>query len=259
MIVEDQIVGAIYVATADSYSRFLTDDLMALNTVSNQAAVAMKNAFLYQDIRGLYSNIVRSLAATIDAHDPYTFGHSHRVTANSLVLAESLGLDDEKRNALEIGAYLHDIGKIGIPDSILMKKSTLSKDQIRSVEEHPVVGARILEPVGFDEEVISIVLHHHERVDGRGYPKGLKDDAIPLGARILCVVDSFDAMISNRPYRSKLSVGAALLEIRSGSGTQFDSRVVEEFIEACSEGRVILPERADHREPAMTEGEKVLE
>ncbi len=259
MLVEDQVVGAIFVEAVDSSSGFLPDDLMALTTVSNQAAVAMKNAFLYKDIRELYHNIVRSLAATIDAHDEYTYGHSHRVATNSLILADCLGLGDNERSTVEVGAYLHDVGKIGIPDSILLKKGSLSKDQIKSVEEHPVVGARILEPVGFDEEVISVVLSHHERVDGRGYPSGLKDDAIPLGARILCVADSFDAMVSDRPYRSKLPVEAALRELRAGAGTQFDSVLVEEFVAAYFGGRIVLPGNAASHQPDKTEAEPLLE
>jgi len=250
---EDQVLGAIFVRLASPNHTFVHDDLVVLTTVANQAGVTIKNASLYEDIKGLYHNVVKSLATAIDARDPYTHGHSHRVTANSLVLAEDLGLEERQRKALEIAAYLHDIGKIGVRDEILLKKGPLTDDERRSIEKHPVVGARILEPVGFDEEVISIVLSHHERIDGQGYPSGLKGNAIPFGARILCVVDAFDAMVSDRPYRSALPVKTAVRRLHTNMGTQFDPEAVEKFIVALSEGRVILPSHIASQEPELSE------
>ncbi len=253
MLAESQVLGSIFVELSGSKDRFLPSDLLVLTTAANQAAVALKNALLYEDIKNLYHNVVRSLAAAIDARDPYTHGHSHRVAANSLVLAEYLWIDHEYRRSLETAAYLHDIGKLGVRDTVLLKDGPLSSDEKRSVEDHPVVGARILEPVGFDEEVISIILSHHERIDGQGYPSGLKDDAIPLGARILCVADAFDAMVSDRPYRSALSVEAAVEELRLNAGTQFDPMVVERFTAAWSDGRIVLPGLPPRPEPQLSE------
>jgi len=249
---EDQVLGAIFIKVPPNRD-FLRSDLVVFTTVANQAGVAMKNALLYGDIKDLYHNVVKSLATAIDARDPYTHGHSHRVTANSLLLAEDLGVDEKGRKALEVAAYLHDIGKIGVRDAILLKRGSLYSDERRSIEEHPVVGARILEPVGFDDEVISIVLSHHERIDGQGYPLGLKGNAIPLGGRILCVVDAFDAMVSDRPYRPALSVEAAVRELRTNADTQFDPEVVERFIAALSQGRVILPRHATSQELQLSE------
>ena len=243
MTAEDQVLGAISLTLTDSEEGFLAADLVVLTTVADQAAVAMKNALLYQDIADLYHNVVRSLAVAIDARDPYTHGHSHRVAANALVLAGRLGLDGAQRKSLEVGAYLHDIGKIGVRDSILLKRAPLSAGERRAIEEHPAVGARILEPVGFEEGVISVVLCHHERLDGRGYPSGLEGFAIPIGARILCVADAFDAMLSDRPYRSALPLEEAVAELRSKAGTQFDPTVVEELLSALAEGSIILAGR----------------
>lgn len=250
---EDQVLGAIFVRLALPSNNFPPGDLVVLTTVANQAGLALKKALLYEDIKSLYHNVVKSLATAIDARDPYTHGHSHRVTANSVVLAEDLGLDQNQRKTVEIAAYLHDIGKIGLRDAILLKNGPLSSDEKSLVEEHPVVGARILEPVGFDEEVVSMVLSHHERIDGQGYPSGLKGNAIPIGARILCVVDAFDAMVSHRPYRSGLSVEAAVRELRTNMGTQFDPELVEKFTVLLSEGKVILPGQAIGQELELSE------
>jgi len=253
MVAEGQVMGAVFVERAHPDDRFLSSDLEALNTVATQAALAVKNALLYEDIRSLYRNVVKSLAAAIDARDAYTHGHSHRVAVNSLVVADYLGLQLKQRKALEIAGYLHDIGKIGVPDAILLKTGPLTSDETQSLEEHPALGASILEPVGFDEEVISIVLSHHERIDGRGYPLGLKGNDIPLGARIMHVVDSFDAMVSTRPYRSGLLVEAALRELHADAGTQFDPEVVHEFTAAFLEDAIMLPAGAACKETEPTE------
>jgi putative nucleotidyltransferase with HDIG domain len=240
---ENDIVGTILVESdseADGYSR---DDVVVLTTVANQAGVALKNALLYEDIQKLYQNVVKSLATAIDARDPYTHGHSHRVSANSLAVARYLGLSPAMQEACEIAGYLHDVGKIGVPDAVLLKKGPLIEGERRTVEEHPEVGARILRPVGFGAEVIDIVITHHERPDGRGYPAGLQGDAIPLGGRILAVVDSFDAMMSDRPYRDALALETTLAELRRHAGAQFDRAVVTAFLDALQAGAIALPER----------------
>lgn len=238
---EGQVLGSIVVRVETSGRPFLRSDLMVLSTVANQAGVALKNALLYEDIKTLYHNVVKSLAAAIDARDPYTHGHSHRVAANSVLLAEALGLPPKYLEAIEVAAYLHDVGKIGVRDNVLLKTGTLSDEERVSMKEHSAVGARILQPVGFDQQILSIVLSHHERFDGNGYPSGLKGEEIPLGGRILCVADSFDAMVSSRPYRSGLPIQTALDEIRKNAGTQFDPDVAREFIALVQKGLASLP------------------
>lgn len=241
---EGQVLGTVFVRLPFLSGAFLHGDLMVLNTVANQAGVALKNALLYEDIQLLYHNVVKSLAAAIDARDPYTHGHSHRVAANCALMAEALGLGKAEREIIEVAAYLHDVGKIGVRDEVLLKRGRLSEQEMRLIREHPAVGARILEPVGFDREVIAIVLSHHERLDGAGYPNGLVGEAIPFGGRILCVADSFDAMISSRPYRTGLPVETAIAELRAHSGTQFDPDMVETLVGLLADGRVVLPSGA---------------
>ncbi len=234
------------------YSRQMLEEYLELSKGFSEAPVAEK-ILLDQGVAGLQRDVIMSLMAAIDTRDHYSRGHSSRVAANAVVLAEHMGLDEERWGALEVGAYLHDIGKIAVRDAILLKRGSLSSDQRRPIEEHPLMGARILEPVGFDKEVISIVVSHHERIDGRGYPSRLKGDAISLGARIVCVVDSFDAMVSDRPYRSAMPVKVALRELRANAGIQFDSGVVEKFTEAYYEREIMLPSLPHSLEPRLRE------
>lgn len=222
------------------YSKKMLDNYLEMSKGFTTYDVAEK-ILMEQGVGELHYNVVMSLMSAIDARDPYSRGHSHRVAANAVVLVEHLGLSNSERGALEAGAYLHDIGKIAVNDAILLKRGSLSGEQRLHIEEHPSVGAGILESAGLDQDVISVVSSHHERMDGLGYPSGLKGNAIPLGGRIVCVVDSFDAMVSNRPYRSAIPAEAALRELVVSAGTQFDSEVVQNFREAYGEGEIVLP------------------
>ncbi len=188
-----------------------------------------------------YRRLMESLAATIDAIDPCTQGHSRRVTANALAVGAMTGLDEEQLRALEVAACLHDIGKVGVPDDILLKNGPLTAEERQAIQQHPAIGAAILAPVGFDPAVVIGVLAHHERVDGLGYPNGTMGEAIPLAARILCVADSFDAMVSVRSYWVGLSVQAAVQELEDKSGSQFDPVVVADFKATLRAGKIVLP------------------
>jgi len=189
-------------------------------------------------------NFVSALASSIDAKDPYTHGHSKRVTRYSLAIARALGLEDDEIEDLELAGYLHDIGKIGMPQEILQKPFSLTDREFGIVKKHPGNGVKILENLKNLQRVSSFILHHHERVDGAGYPSGIDGQTIPLGARILAVADAFDAITSDRPYRKRASVEDALLEIERNSGTQFDPRVVRVFAALVRTGEL---ETEQHR------------
>jgi putative nucleotidyltransferase with HDIG domain len=182
-----------------------------------------------------------TLAETVDLRDPYTAGHSQRVAAYSRKLAVALGLDGATVGHIENGALLHDIGKIGVPDGVLFKNGALDGPERTLIERHPVVGARLIEHVPGAEHVTPCVLHHHERVDGLGYPHGLARDRIPLGARIIAVADAFDAMTTDRPYRRALSAETAVARLIEGGGTQFDLRFVLAFRDLVADGSIVPP------------------
>ena len=173
---------------------------------------------------------LRALVTALDTRDTDTQGHSLRVVKYTLKLAELTGLKDEKElKVLEYGALLHDIGKIGIPDAILRKPSQLTKEEWQIMETHPIIGYKILNKIKFLEEASQIVLHHHEKWNGSGYPDKLKGENIPVGSRIFSVADAMDAMTSMRPYRKALTFTHAINELRKNSGSQFDPDIVEAF------------------------------
>jgi HD-GYP domain-containing protein (c-di-GMP phosphodiesterase class II) len=199
-------------------------------TFSNQIAIALENAKLYEDLRASYISSVQSLALALEAKDPYTRGHSERVTAYALQIAEEMRLGEELQEALQCAGLLHDIGKIGIEEGILRKKGALEQEEYEALKRHPLIGAHILHPVSFFGDDLFLIRHHHESFDGRGYPDGLSGGHIPIGARVLQVADSYDAMTSDRPYRSGLSTGKAKAELFAKSGQQFDPSVVGAFL-----------------------------
>ena len=178
----------------------------------------------------LYMGVVRSLALAVDEKDHYTRTHSENVTKYAVAIAKELGLARKEIQKIRRAAQLHDIGKIGIHDYILNKKSKLTAEEWTEIKLHPSKGAKILEPLNFLEETIGIIRHHHERHDGKGYPDNKEGDAIPLGARIIAVVDSFDAMTSDRPYRKAMGKKEAVKQLKKNSGSQFDPHAVEAFL-----------------------------
>jgi putative two-component system response regulator len=190
----------------------------------------IRNEDLIERQQSLFSSLIKSLASTIDAKDEYTHNHSVRVTEYCLAMAESMGIAGTERKDIEMAAILHDVGKIGVPESILLKKGKLTDEEFSQVKTHPVKGESIIKQVVELKNVALIVRAHHERYDGRGYPDGLAKQSIPLEARIMSVADSYDAMTSNRPYRMSLSHNTAVKEIVKNSGTQFDPEVVEHFL-----------------------------
>jgi putative nucleotidyltransferase with HDIG domain len=181
-----------------------------------------------------YLSTITSLARTIEAKDPYTGGHTERVAGIALMIAAELGFDSAQLEAVKVGAVIHDIGKIGVPDSVLLKKGALDGGELDAMREHPVIASYILADLELPQIVKQMTRSHHERFDGSGYPDGLEGDEIPLGARVLSVADALDAMTSDRPYRKALALEDALAEVRAQAGTQFCPTVVSALI-TCSQ------------------------
>ena len=199
--------------------------------------LARRSFELYTKMQKMYLETIRALAAAIDAKDPYTKGHSERVTQTSIALARELNLPEREIDNIEYAALLHDIGKIGIDEKILGKNDGLTSEEFKRIKEHTIIGANIIRPVEFLKDSYKTVYHHHERYDGDGYPDGLKGEDIPLSARIIAVADAYDAMGSDRPYRKKLNKDKILKELKDQSGKQFDPEVVKALISVLDRER----------------------
>lgn len=222
----------------DGGQHFTKDDFDLASALAVQSALALHNSQMFDEIYRMYVSIIRTLATTLDARDVYTAGHSDRVSKYSLQIARRMGLSPEDCNSLEIAALLHDIGKVGVPDSILLKPGRLTNEEFDKMKQHTVIGAEILskiEPKRLMKKAIETARWHHERLDGSGYPDKLKADKLPLFARIVAVADSFDAMTTQRPYSSGRSFKEAMDELIRCQGWQYDEAVVHAFQEIFEE------------------------
>jgi putative nucleotidyltransferase with HDIG domain len=193
-------------------------------------AVALSNAALIEELDNLNWGTLKALARTVDAKSSWTAGHSTRVTNMALKIGSALGLSPKKLDDLHRAALLHDIGKVGIPVAILDKPGALDDEEYDMIKKHPSIGARILEPIASYKEILPMVLQHHERYDGKGYPDGLSGEEIDIGARILSVADVFDAMKSDRPYRKGMALELVIAIITEEAGRQFAPDVVDAFL-----------------------------
>lgn len=225
------VIGAMILENSLSPTAFTEEELELLITLSNQAMVAIENAWLYESVKINYFATIQSLVNALEASDRFTKGHSERVRLLSVELGKFIGLDFKEIELLEHAAILHDIGKIGIDNFILQKRGKLTAKEYSLVKTHPLIGDDILGPIETLGGVRKTIIQHHERFDGNGYPYGLRGDEISLKSKILSVVDTFDAMMTDRPYRKALSLQAIKDELRSNAGTQFDPYVVESFVE----------------------------
>ena len=225
-----RFVGILCLGSKKSGERYSKDDLSLLSTLGGQAALAIYNAQLYEMREQALLDTITALAHAIEAKDTYTLNHCEKITGRAVALGQALGLPHHEVVNIRLGSILHDVGKIGIPDAILNKPARLTDAEYEQVKEHAVIGARIVQSVGALQGVVPIVRHHQERFDGSGYPDGLKGDAIPIGARIIAVVDAYGAMTEDRVYRKAPGHETAIAELKRWAGKQFDPYIAEAFI-----------------------------
>ena len=233
----ERALGLLMFAEERSEERepFSPDKIRLIHSIGEQTASALFRVELFVQLEESYLATVFALANTVDAKDTYTADHAERLAIMALAIGREMGMTEHELEDLRYGAILHDIGKIGVPDAILQKPSHLNPAEWVQMREHPSIGARILAPIAHLAGAAQIVLHHHERYDGKGYPDGLAGEATPLGARILTVVDSYSAIIDKRVYKEARSHAEAMSELRKHAGTQFDPGVVEVFLEKIVE------------------------
>ncbi len=228
LTIGDRTIGSFKFASAN-LGGISDADKRILMTLASQAAIAIENARLFESTQNAYFDTISSLARAIETRDPYTKGHSERVTDYASRLVARLGLKEEDASVVKYAGLLHDIGKIGISDSILNKATILTEMDLGSIREHPLLGDAILSPLRFLQDAQAVVKHHHERWDGKGYPDGLSGEGIPLLARVVALADAYDAMTTDRPYRKAMTAEEALAEIERGEGGQFDPALAKAF------------------------------
>ena len=226
----DTLIGIIQVANKHRNALYTYEDMDLLKILGSQIAFVIQNAELFNNLEKAYLDTLSALTNAIDAKDSYTKGHSDRVTSLSVKLAKEAGVGEDDIEKIRLGAMLHDIGKIGIPEIVLNKPGRLDNDEFAVMKSHPTVGVSILGNVEFLQNIVPIIKHHHERYDGKGYPDALKGDEIPYLARIVSIVDTYDAMTTNRPYRKALTMDESLKEIERCKGSQFDPDLADLFI-----------------------------
>lgn len=232
LMIREEIFGVLSVTEKKDGSRYTEEEVSLLLTLAEKAALSMENYALYENI---YDNLIatlQSLVTSLEAKDTYTMNHSLRVTELSINIAREMNCSSREIESLKFSASLHDIGKIGIKDSVLVKPGKLSKEEFDHIKDHTVIGENIVKPLGLSTEERAVIRNHHERWDGKGYPDGLQKEETPLLARILSVADSFDAMSSDRPYRKAKNLKESLEELVKCSGSQFDAKIVEAFMQS---------------------------
>ncbi|PIE61959.1 MAG: transcriptional regulator [Desulfobacterales bacterium] len=234
--IRDKVFGVTSAYIFEDGRDFSEQDLYYMNFIAQKAAFAIENIALYENI---YDNLFSTLFAfvtALEARDLYTHKHSARVSGYAQLIAEEMGCSEEELDVINVAGSLHDIGKIGIPDDILLKPGKLTSEEYETIKSHPVIGADIIGKLGLWNREKKIIRHHHERFDGKGYPDGLKGDQIPKLARVLSVADCYDAMASDRSYRKKMDKEVVVEIIRENSGTQFDPEIVEVFLRISDHG-----------------------
>jgi len=229
LFVGTELWGAI-VLQAAAPGALEEDDARLVELVADHAGAALRTAELYRKLEQTHRGVAEALAAALEAKDGYAAEHARWIAELAVEVGRELGLPEPELEAIRYGAIFHDIGKIAVPDAILNKPGELSPDEFEVIKRHPITGEHILAPVPFLADVRRIVRHDHERWDGTGYPDGLRGSQIPIGARIVFVVDAFHAMTSDRPYRIGMGDRAARAELRAGAGTQFDPDAVEALL-----------------------------
>ncbi len=235
--IKERVIGVIGIMSNEPVN-YTADNLKLLSALTLQAAAAIENAKLYDSLKETFVTAIYTLAEAIEKRDPYTGGHTRRVMEYSLRMAEEMDFSPEEKEKLKYAAILHDIGKIGIRDDILLKNGRLDDNEFDQIKKHPGYGEDLLKHIKYFKDIIPGVKYHHERHDGRGYPEGLKGDEIHIMAKIIAVGDAFDAMTSNRTYRKSLPLEIAYGELRKNAGSQFDPAVVDVFFRVVSQDKM---------------------
>lgn len=233
-----ETLGLLVITYIDRFNHISPGQLRLISLLAASAANAVDSGRQERNLRKSYLMTIRALANAVEARDICTAGHTDRVFRLARVIARKLGWDKERLGYLKTGCILHDIGKIGVPDAILNKPGELTAEERKTMEKHPELGMRILAGIPSLEPVLPYIISHHERYDGKGYPYGLQGEDIPIEGRLLAVVDTFDAILSNRPYRQGTDAEAAVAELLKNRGTQFDPMIVDLFMEAYREGKI---------------------
>jgi putative nucleotidyltransferase with HDIG domain len=263
MIVQGELMGLIYLSEKISGEEFSEDDLNIIGTIARHIGLAFynqrlivslkrkaeENRRLYKEMRQVYHDIVRAFGSAIDLKDAYTKGHSDRVARYSEAIAKEMGLSGDELEYIGVAGYLHDIGKITVDRSIINNPRPLTEREFKELNKHAMTGYEILANIRHPwQEIAYMTKCHHEKVDGTGYPQGLRGDEIPLGSRIVTLADSFDAMMTDRPYRARLPLEKALTDVERNTNSQFDAKVVAAFcrlllkeIQGVSRERVVIP------------------
>ena len=221
------VIGVLTLLNHTPDHPFLDDDVDLARTLAGLVTMAVVNSRLYEDLRNSFMRSLHALAKTLESRDAYTQGHSFRVSELCVMIAEKLRVAPDIVENLKNGALLHDVGKIGIPDAILCKPSRLTEEEFAIMQQHPTIGYEICKPLGLSDEILMLIRNHHEKLDGTGYPDGLKLGELPLPLRIICVADAFDAMSSSRPYRKAMDSESRNAQLNRFAGIQFDPVVVE--------------------------------
>jgi HD-GYP domain-containing protein (c-di-GMP phosphodiesterase class II) len=239
-----EVVGALTVGATDPERRYGERELRILEVLADVCVIALENATMRRQLERTVRAGVAALALAVDRRDSYTAHHAEQVVSLARTVGRRLGLDTAALVELDYAARLHDVGKIGVPDSILQKPGLLDAEEWLLMREHPVWGHDMLVRIPGLESVAKVVRHEHERWDGDGYPDGLRGDEIPLASRIIFACDAYHAMTSDRPYRAALTHEEALAELRAGAGSQFDPAVIDALLASLSRPPAAAPVRA---------------
>ena len=261
--------GTMVAVNQRRHAEFTSIQVKFLRAVADRLTGFLEKKRLFDDLADLLMGMIHAFIAAIDAKDPYTCGHSERVAFLSRLLAQRAGLDAAQCERVYLSGLLHDVGKIGVPDAILCKPGRLTEEEFDALRRHCEIGAKILAPIRQVQDLLPGVLHHHERLDGRGYPHRLAGHEVPLLGRIICLADCFDAMTSNRTYRAAMPIEAAMAEVRRCAGTQFDPMLAEKLLEldlveimrsirnpqtVLNEGGAVVPRLRENNRPCVPSG-----
>lgn len=254
LICKDKLLGALTLGEKMSLESYRESEIELLSMLCSEVGIAIENATLYQEKMKNFLDTIQSLLASLEAKNPYTHGHCNRVSKYCTLIAQELGMTPDEVEIVKIAGFLHDLGNIGVSEQILNKRGRLTIGEFENVKRHTIIGAKIVEPICFNQEIIQGIKFHHERIDGSGYPEGLNDKTVPLIAKIIMVADVYDAMTSNRPYRRAFTPEDAISELKRGSGYQFDSKVVSAFIKVLNReltsSRTLRYEKRHHQKIA---------